>query len=64
MNKEDQELLKETAIYSPYKLGYIYEHTGLITHQITVQDGVKKGEKRITMQGHLVETTDEVIIYV
>jgi hypothetical protein len=64
MNKEDQKLLKETAVYFPYKLGYIYEHTGLIKHQITVQDGVEKGEKRITMQGHLVETTDEVIIYV
>ena len=64
MKKDDQELLKETAIYIPYKLGYIYEHTGLLMHQITVQDSVEDKERRITMQGHLVETTNKIIIYV
>ena len=64
MKDEDQKLIKETAIYIPYKLGYIYEHTGLLMHQIAVKDGVKEKEKRITMQGHLVETNSKIIIYV
>ena len=64
MSKEDQIKVKEMAEYFPYKLGYIYEQSGMLRHQITVGGQVLYNERRITLQGHLVETKNEVIIYV
>ena len=64
MSKENQLAIIKNAEYFPYKLGYIYEQSGLTRHQITCHGDVMKGERRITVQGHLVETNEEIIIYV
>jgi len=64
MSKEDQVKITETAEYFPYKLGYIYEQDGMLRHQITVGGDILENERRITLQGHLVETEKEIIIYV
>ena len=64
MSKKDQIKVTETAEYFPYKLGYIYEQDGMLRHQITVGGDILENERRITLQGHLVETEKEIIIYV
>ena len=64
MNSEEQKAVTNGAVYMPYKLGYIYEQTGLTRHQITINGNVTEGEKRISVQGHMVETETEIIIYV
>ena len=64
MSKEDQIKVTNNAEYYPYKLGHMYEQSGMIRHQITVKGEVLENERRITMQGHLVEVDDEIIIYV
>jgi len=50
--------------YIPYKTGYIYEQDGKTLHQIAIGGDVFKNEKRITLQGHLVQTEKQIIIYV
>lgn len=64
MTKEQQIRIAKTAKYFPYKLGYVYEQDGFVRHQITCGGDVEAGERRITIQGHLVETNKEIIIYV
>ena len=64
MSKKDQIKITKTAEYFPYKLGYIYEQNGMLRHQITCNGDVTEGERRVTVQGHLVETNKEIIIYV
>lgn len=64
MSKEEQLSVSKEAKYLPYKLGHMYEQTGFTRHQITLAGDAEKGERRITVQGHLVETTNEIIIYV
>ena len=64
MTSEQQTTVTDMAEYFPYKLGYIYEQSGFTRHQITCGGDVMEGERRITIQGHLVETEKEVIIYV
>ena len=48
MSSEEQEAVANGAVYMPYKLGYIYEQTGLTRHQITINGDVTEGEKRIS----------------
>jgi hypothetical protein len=64
MSKEDQINIDANVEYYPYKLGYIYEQSGLLRHQITINGDVLEGERRVTMQGHLVEVGDKIVIYV
>ena len=64
MNSEEQSIVTKHAKYFPYKQGYVYEQDGSVRHQITCGGNVFKGERRITLQGHLVETNNEIIIYV
>ena len=64
MNKEQQSIITETAKYFPYKLGCVYEQSGFTRHQITCDGDIMEGERRVTIQGHLVETNKEIIIYV
>ena len=64
MSKKDQIKITKTAEYFPYRLGYIYEQDGMLRHQINCNGDIMKGERRVTVQGHLVETNGEVIIYV
>jgi hypothetical protein len=64
MSSEEQKAIANGAVYIPYKLGYIYEQTGLTRHQITINGDVAEGERRISVQGHMVETNTEIIIYV
>jgi len=64
MNKDQQAIITDTAEYFPYKLGFIYEQSGFTRHQITCGGNVMEGERRITLQGHLVETDKKIIIYV
>ena len=64
MNEQDQLAANNKAIYFPYKQGYIYEQDGATRHQITCGGDVLKNERRITIQGHLLETEKEIIIYV
>ena len=59
-----KELLEETALYVPYKIGYIYEHTGEVYHQIATEEDFNIGEMRITLQGHLAELEDVIVLYV
>ena len=56
--------LKEEAIYIPYKIGYIYEHTGDLYHQIATEGSFSFDEKRISLQGHLIELDKAIILYV
>ena len=63
-NSEMKDLLRETALYVPYKTGYIYEHTGEVYHQIATEENFIEGELRITLQGHLAELEDVIVIYV
>ena len=64
INEKTQLAITKNAEYFPYKLGYIYEQDGMLRHQITCKDDILIGERRITVQGHLVETNKEIIIYV
>tara|TARA_Y100000592_G_scaffold73797_1_gene114975 strand:- start:670 stop:1467 length:798 start_codon:yes stop_codon:yes gene_type:complete len=64
INKKTQLAITKTAEYFPYKLGYVYEQDGMLRHQITCNGDIIDGERRITVQGHLVETSREIIIYV
>tara|TARA_R110000765_G_scaffold419529_1_gene523813 strand:+ start:84 stop:881 length:798 start_codon:yes stop_codon:yes gene_type:complete len=64
MDKESQLAITKNAEYFPYKLGYVYEQNGMLRHQITCGGNIMEGERRITIQGHLVETNKEIIIYV
>ena len=64
MDKESQLNITKNAEYFPYKLGYIYEQDGMLRHQITCGGDIMEEERRITIQGHLVETNKEIIIYV
>ena len=64
MNKKTQLAITKNSEYFPYKLGYIYEQGGMLRHQITCNGDVMEGERRVTVQGHLVETNKEIIIYV
>ena len=64
MDKETQLTIIKNTEYFPYKLGYIYEQNGMLRHQITCGGDVMKGEKRITIQGHLVESSKKIIISV
>ena len=59
-----QKILEREAVYIPYKIGHIYEHIGDVYHQIATEGNFNPGEKRITLQGHLVELEDVIIIYV
>jgi len=59
-----KKLLEETALYVTYKTGHIYEHTGDVYHQIATEENFNIGEMRITLQGHLVELEDVIVIYV
>ena len=61
---EEQNTLKEEAVYIPYRIGYIYEHTGDLYHQIATEGNFNEGEMRITLQGHLAESEDFIVIYV
>tara|TARA_B100000424_G_C22927244_1_gene493303 strand:- start:188 stop:934 length:747 start_codon:yes stop_codon:yes gene_type:complete len=61
---DQQNLLEKTALYIPYKTGCIYEHTGDIYHQIATEGNFRIGEMRITLQGHLVELEDAIVVYV
>ena len=64
IDKESQLLITKNAEYFPYKLGYIYEQDGMLRHQITCNGDIMKGERRVTVQGHLVEVDEKIIIYV
>jgi len=64
MSKDEQKIVNKTAEYFPYKLGCVYEQSGFTRHQITCGGNVMSGERRITVQGHLVEISDKIIIYV
>lgn len=59
-----KDLLRETASYVPYKTGCIYEHTGEVYHQIATEENFMEGELRITLQGHLAELEDVIVVYV
>ena len=50
--------------YFPYKVGYMYEQDGLLRHQITVGGDIMENEMRVTLQGRIVETEKEIILYV
>ena len=62
--EDDKRKLEEEAIYIPYKIGYIYEHDGNTYHQIATEKDFKPNERRISLQGHLTELNDCVILYV
>jgi hypothetical protein len=64
MSDKQKLIVSSSSEYYPYKLGYMYEQSGMLRHQITVGGIVLENERRITMQGHLVETDYKVIIYV
>ena len=59
-----KKLLEETALYVTYKTGHIYEHTGDVYHQIATEENFNIGELRITLQGHLAELEDVIVVYV
>ena len=64
LSTRDQIKVTENSEYFPYKLGYMYEQDGLLRHQITVGGDVMENERRVTLQGHMVEIDKEIIIYV
>ena len=64
LDEKNQLKVTESAEYFPYKLGYIYEQSGLTRHQITCKGEVMENERRVTLQGHIVETDKEIILYV
>ena len=49
--------------YCDYKLGHMYIHLGGLRHQIANKGKIRRGEYRITMQGHVVTFDDETYIY-
>jgi len=64
MSVKDQIRVIKNSEYFPYKLGYMYEQDGLLRHQITVGGDIMENERRVTLQGHIVETDKEIILYV
>ena len=62
--EDDKRKLEEEAIYIPYKIGYIYEHDGNTYHQIATEKDFKPNERRISLQGHLSELDNNIILYV
>lgn len=64
LSENNKKELEEKFIYIPYKIGYIYEHTGDMYHQIATEGTFMSGEKRITLQGHLAEFDDTIMLYV
>ena len=64
MGARDQLRVINSSEYFPYKVGYMCEQDGLLRHQITVGGDIMENEMRVTLQGHIVETEKEIILYV
>lgn len=60
LNVWDEEFNKT---YHEYELGKMYVHSGGLRHQIANNGDIKKGEQRITMQGHVITFKDKTYIY-
>jgi hypothetical protein len=45
-----------------YELGKMYVHSGSVLHQIS-NNGIGKGEERITLQGHIIQDGDKKYMY-
>jgi len=60
LNYWDNENIKH---YIEYQLGHMYTHDDGLYHQIANVGRIKKGEHRITMQGHLIDIDEETYIY-
>jgi hypothetical protein len=43
---------RHTAEFVPYRVGSMVRHDGQLVHWIPSLEGVRKGDERITLQGH------------